>query len=112
MVNEFSLFQYLMQVAPALGISVWALFKVWGRYTDEQDSRRAADQSNLEYHRENDKENLKLMIEFRDLLNGLLSSSETTKITITKEIQTQAESIKQHVDKVIVEKKVKEYDRG
>jgi hypothetical protein len=39
MVNEFSLFQYLLQVAPALGISVWALFKVWARLTAEQDSR-------------------------------------------------------------------------
>jgi hypothetical protein len=109
MVNEFSLFQYLLQVAPALGISVWALFKVWARLTAEQDSRRESEQANLEYHRENDKENLRLMIEFRDLLNGLLSSSESSKITITKEIQTQAESLKKHVSDAIERKY---HDRG
>jgi hypothetical protein len=101
MPNEFSLFQYLLQVAPALGISVWALFKVWDRYTTEIDNRRISDVSNLEYHRENDKENLRLMIEFKDLLTGLLSSSESTKVTLSKEIQAQAQNIKDHVNTVI-----------
>jgi hypothetical protein len=104
--NEFSLIQYLMQVAPALGISVWALYLVWGRYTKVQDDTRELQAENTKYHRENDKENLGLMIEFKQLLTTLLSNSELTKDTLTKEIRDQAQDLKTHIDSIIARKNV------
>jgi hypothetical protein len=93
-----------MQVAPALGISVWALWMVWGRYTKVVDDRQTDHINNTAYHRENDKENLLLMVEFRQLLTTLITNTEQTKTTLSKEIHEKAESIKSHLDDLIRQK--------
>jgi hypothetical protein len=84
---EIQIYEYLLQVAPALGISVFALIYLWKQYNDL-----------IKYQREQDRNNLALLKELGSVLHSFESASTKDNLEIKQEIKDQAREVKQHID--------------
>lgn len=83
----FSIVEYSLQVAPALGISVVVLYYLWRLYQDQ-----------LNYQREQEKSNLEVLTQVSSVLNAFVSSAKSDNVILRKEIVDQATNVKQHID--------------
>jgi hypothetical protein len=85
--EEFSIITYMLQVAPALGISLVVMYYLWIQYMDV-----------IKYQREQDKENLNTLKDLGVLLKTFENTSNKSNSDLKEEIKSQAKEVKEHID--------------
>jgi len=85
--EEFSIITYMLQVAPALGISLIVMYYLWMQYMDV-----------IKYQREQDKENLSTLKDLGTLLKTFENTSNKSNSDLKEEIKSQAKEVKEHID--------------